>query len=115
MISISDILSLFKVFNPGIIINCSIEETSRLGEYKFIIKNLSNRKVLVNKILVNDLLFPERFSVSEQNKKFPILFLPLQEMKYTLFLTRENHYELPKTCKISFKYLFLIRQINQVL
>lgn len=116
MISLSDIFSFFNFIKPEkTIINCSLNKTSRIGEYEFIIKNFSKKNIKVSKLLVNDKDFPENFSVSEDYKKFPITFLPEQEIKYSLFLTKDTHFELPKTCEIIYKTICGTKKIKQVL
>jgi hypothetical protein len=117
MISFSDIFSFFNFIKPEkIIINCSLNKTPRLGEYEFVIKNFSRKSIKVIKLLVNDKDFPEYFSVSESYKKFPINFTPLQEIKYSLFLIQETHFELPKTSVIVYKNTFgRSKTIKQIL
>ena len=116
MISISDILSLFSFFKTEkTIIICSLKQSQRIGEYEFILINHSNKKVNVISVLVNDKVFPDNFSVSEMYNKFPICLNPKQELKYTLFLTRENHYEIPKKCIINYKTRFKKKSIIQVI
>ena len=116
MISISDILSLFNSIRPEkTIINCSLNKTSRIGEYEFVVKNFSRKEVKIIKLLVNGKDFPECFSVSENHKNFPITFTPYQEIKYSLFLTKDTHYEIPKTCEIVYKNFFRKKSIKQIL
>jgi hypothetical protein len=117
MIGISDIISLFNFLRPEKkIINCSLNKTSRIGEYEFVIKNFSKSEVKVLKLLVNENDFPECFSVSENHKSFPITFTPYQEIKYSLFLTKDTHFELPKTCQIVYKTSYRSsKTIKQVL
>jgi hypothetical protein len=116
MISISDLFSFFNLIRPEkTIINCSLNKTKRIGEYQFTIKNFSRKNVEVIKLLVNEMEFPENFSVSEKYKSFPIIFTPYQEIKYSLFLTKETHFEIPKTCEIVYKKSFRNKTIKQVL
>jgi hypothetical protein len=116
MISISDILSLFNFIRPEkTIINCSLNKTSRMGEYEFVVKNFSRKEVKIIKLLVNGKDFPECFSVSENYKNFPITFTPYQEIKYSLFLSKDTHFELPKTCEIVYKKSFGSKIMKQIL
>jgi hypothetical protein len=114
MINLSDIFSFLKFIKPEKTnIICRIDKTHKIGEYEFIIKNLSNKSVEVLKLIVDDIEFPKNFNVFENHRRFPIKFIPYQEIKYRLFLTKESHF--PKKTEIVFKTFLNKKSIKQVL
>lgn len=116
MISVSDIINFLDFLKPEkTTIICSINKTSKIGQYDFVVKNLSNKSIKVLKLLVNDIEFPENYVVLENHRKFPITFTPHQEIKYRLILTKENHNQIPQKTELIYKGLFYKKVIKQVL
>ena len=110
------IISFFKNLIPKKkIIVLEYIETLRRGEYQLILENKSLRKIIITNLLINEKPFPKSFSITEQNRKYPLTINPLQKITYTHFLTRGNHYEKLTLCKIYIKRFWNDKVITQIL